>query len=372
MVYFLVPLRASELGVSLGVIGLLLGVKGLTETVLAVPLGAFIDRVGAKRAYLIGSIGVALAGLGFVLATSVVALFALQVALGATRPLAWVGGQSYVSGMRDGADRSYDTGRFSFAANVGQILTPLMAGLAVQFLGTRQAFLVVLVYGLVFFLVAVTLPDSGRSATRDSGGSGFRAAAHLLKLGDMQVVMLLTFTRLWLPSVWSSFLPLYLVSVGTAASIAGTAASSMAVVATLTSLLTGRIARLGRPAVVTAVALGIACLGVALTPAATGVPSVYLPAAMVGIGQGLSLPMLLVLVSAAAPAGQRSLALGLRSGVNQAAATAAPILIAPIIAIGGLVVGFTLAGGIGAICLAAAMVIEHSGRRRMRSTTTAD
>lgn len=364
LIFFLVPIRASELGVNLGLIGVLLGLKALTETALAVPLGSFIDRVGAKRAYLIGTIGMVAAGAGFMVASSVLALFLLQVVLGATRPLAWVGGQSYVSGMRSGADRSYDTGRFSFAANLGQILTPLLAGLAVQVWGARLAFLVLAVYGLAFFLVAVTLPDSGREgADAGAGGAGFRRAAALLRLSDIQVVMLLTFTRLWVPSVWTAFLPLYLVSVGTSAGIAGTAVSSMAVAATVTSLLTGRIAKLGRPSVLTAVALGISCVGVALTPLATGVPAVFAPAAMVGFGQGLSLPLLLVLVSAAAPKGQRSLALGLRSGVNQAAATAAPVLIAPIITLGGLGVGFAVAGGVGAAFLAAAMAIDHLGRR---------
>lgn len=362
MIYFLVPLRASEVGVNLGVIGLLLGAKALTETALGVPLGGFIDRVGPKRAYLIGCVGITLAGIGFMLATTVAALFVLQVVLGATRPLAWVGGQSYVSGMRSPADRGYDTGRFTFAASVGQMVTPLLAGFGVQYLGTRLAFVVVVGLGVSFFLTAVTLPDAGRSDSAPGGGNaGFRAAGRLLRLREIKVVLLLTFTRLWIPSVWSAFLPLYLVSVGTAASIAGTAASGMAVAGALTSLFAGRVARFGRPAIVTATALAISCAGVALTPLATGIPSVYLPAAMVGIGQGLSLPMLLVLVSVAVPASQRSLALGLRSGVNQAAATAAPIVIAPIIAVGSLGVGFAVAGGIGAASLVTAMIVELGG-----------
>lgn len=372
LIYFLVPLRAADLEVGFGVIGVLLGVKALTETALAIPLGSFIDRVGARRAFLAGTAGVAVAGACLMVAESLAALIVLQVLLGATRPLAWVGGQSYVSGMRSGADRSYDTGRFSFAASFSQIIAPLIAGSAFQYLGAGTAFVTLVLYGVVFFVVGIGLPDAGRRPRgAESTGTGLRAAARLLRSADMQVVMLLTFTRLWTPSAWNAFLPLFLISVGTPASIAGTAASCMALVATVTSLFAGRIARWGRASVVTAVGLGISCLGVALTPLAVDVPLVYLPAAMVGIGQGISLPMLLVLVSAAAPPGQRSLALGLRSGVNQGAATAAPLAIAPMVAIGGLGLGFPLAGAIGAAALVAAMVVELASSRKRAAASQA-
>ena len=363
LVYFLVPLRAAEMGASLQVIGLLLGTKALTETVLSVPLGALMDRAGTRRAFVLGTGGTFLVGLGLMAAPSLVSLFLLLAALGAVRPLGWVGAQSYVSGMRSEAERSYDTGRFSFSANLGQIVAPLVAGAAVELVGVRSAFAVVVLYGAVFLLLGLSLPETGRAqAPAPENGRSFGAALRLLRLRGMQVVMLLTFTRLWVPSVWSSFLPLYLVSVGTAASIAGSALSFMAVVATVTSLFAGRIARLGRPGLVTAGGLSFGCVGLALSPMFTAVPAVYLPAAMVGFSQGVSLPLLLVLVSAATPAGQRSLALGLRSSVNQAAATAAPVLIAPILAVAGLAVGFPVAAAVGGSFLVVALMRDRAWR----------
>lgn len=173
----------------------------------------------------------------------------------------------------------------------------------------------------------------------------------------MQLVLLLTFTRLWLPTIWVAFLPLFLVTQGASVGVAATAASSMALVATLTTLFTGRLARLGRPTTVTTVALGMSCLGVALTPLASGIPAVYLPAALVGIGQGISLPLLLVLVSEMAPPSQRNLALSLRTGISQAAAAAAPLVVTPIIGIGGLGMGFASASGVGALLLVGAVVL---------------
>lgn len=362
LMYFLVPLRAAELGVGIAVIGLLLGVEALTEMVVSVPLGGLIDRAGARRAYLAGTLGLALVGAGFMLVSSLALLFALQVAFGVARPLGWLGGQSYVAGMGSPARRSQDSGRFSFVANLGQIVAPVLAGAAVQVLGVQPAFAVVTLFGVAFFAVGLGLPDDRwRARSPRTSRATFRPAARLLALRGMQIVLLLTFTRLWLISMWSAFLPLYLVGTGTAPGVVGSVVSSMAVVATLTSLLTGRIARLGCATFVAAGGLAVSAAGVALAPVITTAPGLYLPAALVGVGMGLSLPMLLVLVATSAPPGQRSLALGLRASVNQGAATAAPVLVAPVIGVAGLAFGFPLAAVVGGLILLGAVTLEVTG-----------
>lgn len=365
LAYFLVPLRAQELEASLSVIGLLLAVKALTETLLSVPLGAFIDRVGPRRAFLLGYSATVAVGFGFMATSSVAALFVLQFAVGLVRPLGWVGGQSYVSAIRGGSHRSYDTGKFSFAANVGQIVAPSLAGVLASLAGTQRAFVAMVLYGVVFFCVALALPSTPRSTGGgpESAGS-LRNFLGLFRLPQIRAAMLLTFTRLWITSVWIPFYPLYLVSTGTSTAAAGIVISSMAVAATTTSLLTGRIARLGRATSVTAAGLGVGCAGIALSPLLSAMPLPYVAAMMVGFSQGLSLPMLITIVGDAAPPGQRGLALGLRSSVNQTAATAAPLVIAPVIALTGLTAGFAVAAALGASPLLPALAIAGRAARR--------
>jgi hypothetical protein len=67
--------------------------------------------------------------------------------------------------------------------------------------------------------------------------------------------------------------------------------------------------------------------------------------------------MLIALMSDAAPPDQRSLALSLRAGVNQASSTIAPVLIGPLMAVAGAALGFPVAAVIGAGFLAAAVVV---------------
>jgi hypothetical protein len=75
--------------------------------------------------------------------------------------------------------------------------------------------------------------------------------------------------------------------------------------------------------------------------------------------------MLLVLVSAAVTPEIRGLALGLRSSVNQAAAAAAPPLVAFVIGASTASIGFPLAGAVGAGLIGTAVlssrkvVVDH-------------
>jgi DHA1 family inner membrane transport protein len=368
MVQFLLPLRSVELGIGIGVIGLLLGVKALTEAVVSVPLGRLIDRVGTRRAFLAGTAAAGCVALGYTVATSIIALCLLQIALGLSRPLAWVAAQSHVSGMRDGAERAYDTGKMSFVANVGQIVGPLLVGIVAHAVDLRVAFLVLAGHSVLFFLVGLALPNLAATPTAVSDkGSSVRDARRMLTLPRMQVSMLLTFVRLWIPTAWTSFFPIYLVhEAGQSEAVAGTVVSAMAVMATLVSAFAGRIAKLGSAERVTAAALAIAAVGLGVAPFSAHGPAVYLSAVLVGVGHGVSLPMLIVLVSEAAPPGQRGLALGLRSSINQAASTLAPTVVAPLIGVTGLVVGFPIAGGIAAVVTMTAVIVAHA---RVGSTT---
>ena len=373
MVQFLLPLRAAELDIGIGVIGVLLGAKAFVEAFMSVPLGGFMDRVGTRKAYIIGTGASTVIALGYFFATSVAVLLLLQLLLGVVRPLGWVGAQSYVAGLRTGEERAQDTGRFSFSANIAQIVAPLLVGAAAQAFSVRSAFLVFAGYSALFFVLGLTLPDAGRHAV---GGKGqqrsFGQALGLLRLKGMQVAMLLTFARLWIPSTWTAFIPLFLVTSGISEGVAGSVVSAMAVVSTLVALFTGRIARLGRAEPLTAAALAVASAGLVVAPFLISVPWVYVSAAMVGIGQGLSLPMLITIVSNGAPPEQRGLALGLRSSVNQASAAIAPVTVASIIGAAGITVGFPVAGAVAGSILLAATVLDRTRNTRPVEHPTPD
>ena len=163
--------------------------------------------------------------------------------------------------------------------------------------------------------------------------------------------MFLTFARLWLTSAWASFFPLFLVTSGLSAAVAGSAVSAMSATSTVLALTAGPLSKRIRPAILTALALGIGAVGLAIGPFLPSVPWIYVSSLLMGVGQGLSLPLLIVIVSNAVPDRQRSQALSLRNSVNQGASTIAPSLIAPLMALFGVLVAFPTIGAIAGLSL---------------------
>jgi DHA1 family inner membrane transport protein len=367
---FLVPLRAVDLGVPLGWIGVLVGVRSIAETLLSVPLGRWMDRVGTRTAFIAGAAATATLGVGYYFANGVAVLFLLQLLIGASRPLGWVGGQSYVAGMSKGADRVRDAGRLSFVANVFQIITPLLAGIAVEGQSTRFAFLLIAGHGLFFLLIGLQVP---RLASEPKGGGGGEAPARartreLVAVPAIRAAMFLTFARLWLTSAFTAFFPLLLVTQGRSAAIAGTAVSVMSATSTVLALTAGPLSKRMSPPLLTAAALGVGALGLALGPVLTSMPSLYLSSVLMGVGQGLSLPLLIAIVSGAVPDHQRSQALSLRNSVNQGASSISPTLLAPLMASFGSLLAFPVVGGIAGVSLVLSVL---SARRSAARADTA-
>ena len=131
----------------------------------------------------------------------------------------------------------------------------------------------------------------------------------------------------------------------------------------------GRLAERLRVDTLAAIALSCGAVGLALAPVFDSLPLAYIVAFLVGIGNGISLPTLLVLVSRAVSADRRGLALGLRSGVNQLAAALAPILVAAVIGATAAAAGFVLAGGVAVGLIGTATFTSRKGRQDERVNT---
>ena len=363
MMTFLLPLRANDLGIDIAVIGLLLGIKGATEALVSVPVGGLVDRIGPRKAFIIGTASCTVLVAFYGVTDSIVTLFFLQAAVGAMRPMAWVGSQSFVSGLRQGADQARDTGRLSLIATGAQIIGPLLVGFAAQATDTGTAFFTLAAYCSLFVVLGLVIKKGSDAASKLARKRrGFAAGVQLLRIRGIRVVMFLTFARLWTTTAFVAFVPLLLVTSGVAEGSAATVVSAAAVVATLISSTSGKLAERMRVDSVAALSLSCGALGLALAPLLDSMPIAYLISVLVGIGNGLSLPTLLVLVSRAVSPDSRGLALGLRSSVNQLAAALAPILVAAVIGATAAASGFFLAAGVAAGFIGSATLTSRRDR----------
>lgn len=361
---FLVPLRARELGAGFDLIGVIMGAGALAAALTSIPCGAIIDRLGPRRSFLVGTTATALVSVLFALTTSVWTLLLLQPLHGVARNLGWVASQAYITAAaREAAERPRLTGRFALFGNVGKMAGPLLAGAAASLVGFQWAMLVPAAYALAFAVLGIGLretPSAGTlGAPRERRGTGLRAAARLTRLPGIQVALVLTSARLWISTVFSTFLPVFLVEQTVDPAVAGIVVAASGLVAAVMAPTAGVWGHRFGPQWATVLGLGFGALALVVTPLLVRPPVVFIPPALIGIAIGLSLPLLISIVTTAAPDDQRGVALGLRGTVNQAAGTAAPLAVGPLMSALGLGLGFVAGGGIGFVLLFTAIALHR-------------
>jgi MFS family permease len=365
-IYFLIPLRAHELGAGYQTIGLIAAAGTLAPGLMAVTLGALIDRIGPKRGFILGASAITAVSLVALLVTNYWWFLALQPFLGLSQTFGWLSSQGHITSLGTPAQRPMLTGRFSFSVNVGQMASPVLAGAVAQAIGLRWAFVGPAAYAAVFVALGCALidtrPDAGpKSRTAKSGG--LRSAIQLTTLRGIQVALLLTFARLWIATVFNTFVPVYLVGKGFSTGLAGTVVATASLVAAVMAPTTGYWTRRMCNERATMLGLGCGALSLLLVPHIAAVPVIYIAPILWGIALGTSLPLLISIVTSAAPADQRGVALGLRVSANKAAATGAPVLVGPLIAALGMALGFTVGGALALALLAGSRLLHRADRR---------
>jgi MFS family permease len=374
MVSLLIPLRAQHEGIPLELIGVLVGSAATIPALLSVTSGAIADRFGPKITYIISTLVCAIMSFGFVFATDFWSMMVLQLVLGMARSTAWVASQTYVSNIGAPSDRAGQMGKLSFASNAGTIAAPVLAGYTADLFGFQHAFIVVGATCLVFLTMGFLIPDvraRSTSARKADSTGGFGTALELMKVRGIQVALILTFVRLWNGNAWRAFFPLFLVSQGFSASLSGWVLSSNSIVSTCTALLAGPLSKKASPELVTAVALGLGSLGAAISPLVASVPWVFAPSILMGTGVGLSLPLLMAIMTEDTPPDQRGVALGLRMSANQVAQAAAPIAMGGMVTAVGTITAFAMSGVLMWVLLAGAIWVHIVDRRAKQTMATA-
>ncbi len=389
MINFLAPLRASELGASLFWIGIIVGVPAVGPAVFGFAIGALSDRLGARRTFQLATAGTVATTGAMALAGHWQVLLVLQVLHGPLRAAGWVSSQSYITALDDDpANRIRNTSRFAFVTASSRTAMPLVVAAVADWLGLRFAFVAVAAYSALYFLLALSLADRGPAApaeapegeaaartagsgtaadpARGGSGRGRRDAMDLLRTPGIQVVFLLSFARVWASSVLVAFYSLLLVDRGLSKTVAGLVVSANAGTAMVMTLLVTGLARAMSKQTLTALGLAAGAVGFALVPATAGSALAFVPAVLVGIGEGFSLPLLIAIVGEVAPARLQGMAIGMRIGVNQGAQFTASTLMGVVAGALGLAAGFPVAGAVTAAVLAAAMA-RHALSRPGRS-----
>ena len=137
----IMPTHARSVGASEGQIGAILASYGLTQLLFRLPLGLLSDRLRRKKLFaLVGSLLVALSGLGLALSRTPTALFIFR-ALSGCAATAWVTIAVLYNSQFSIEHAVRTSGQLNLLSAIGQILAMSTGGLLADRWGARSRFL---------------------------------------------------------------------------------------------------------------------------------------------------------------------------------------------------------------------------------------
>jgi DHA1 family multidrug resistance protein-like MFS transporter len=157
----LLPSFEEDLGLSKAQAGLLVGMYPIGLVVAALPVGLLAARVGVKRSALASLFVLAIASVAFGLVDSYGELLATRFLQGAAAVLCYASGLAWLVGIASRERRGEMIGLFSGAAAAGQVLGPVVGGVAVL-AGRAGAFASMAGFAVLLAIVGSLFPDPTR------------------------------------------------------------------------------------------------------------------------------------------------------------------------------------------------------------------
>jgi MFS family permease len=164
--YAVLPNQIKVAGISLAVVGVLLGANRLIRIPGNLLAGSFYDRAGRRRLFLIGlGLGV-VSTFSYSLAHGFWALLAGRLLWGVAWALINVGGYTMILDYSTSSDRGRMAGFYQLAFMLGLALSPVIGGLLTDALGFRPALRICAAVSAVGLAVALlSLPETRPTVT---------------------------------------------------------------------------------------------------------------------------------------------------------------------------------------------------------------
>jgi MFS family permease len=348
-----IALSALDLGASVAVASLVVAGVGIGQTLADIPAGTLTARVGERRAMLLATLLVSAALVVCVLATTVWVL-GLAIGLTGAAGAVWLlARQAYLTEAVAPHMRARALSTLGGVQRIGTFLGPFLGAGAMALGGTDAAYWTHIAAAAAGALLLLLVPDvtgrgSGASAPKIRVVDVVREHGPvLLRLGTaVSSVGVVRAARLAVIPIWGESLGL---SPATTALIFGLSSA----VDMLLFYPAGKVMdRYGRiwVAVPAMVLMG---LGLIAVPFTSGVGTFALAAALMGLGNGMSSGLVMVLGSDASPRVGRASFLGVFRLCADVGHGVGPLLLGGVTAVAGLATGVWVVGAAGLVGAAA-------------------
>jgi len=352
MTSVVVPLWLLLNGASPIVIGAALGCRHFLSMLLANHGGVLIDRLGPRRVLLVFGATASVVPLLYPLAPGVGAVIALQMLIGLSTALSWVGAQTLVG--RLGNDPVI-AGRLSLSVSLGGLISPALIGIAWDHLGPWGAFVFMALWGgglltAVWFLPKVSIDAEAPAAALQWRSLLPRFADYidvlrLFALPALAAVLILSMLNLAVAGIQSSFLIVYFDKIGLSGTLIGIVLSTESAAQAVGTLLSRPLLKVFRVSLLMIAGIALIVVSVIVTPLFASFLPLLLISAMRGSLGGIVQPLMINQVSRSVDSGSQGKAVGLRTTVNRVSHFTLPLVMGALVEVAGLEQSFFILGG---------------------------
>jgi len=361
--YAVLASQADVVGLSLAAVGIMLGANRLIRIPLNPLAGAFFDRFGRRRLFLLGMAIGTLSVAGFGIARGFWPFLLTRLGWGVAWTLINVGGMTMVLDISTPTDRGRLVGIYNIFMLLGLALGPLVGGALVDTLGFQPAMFICAGLGLLGLLIVVfALPETGRR-----GGSGPAAGAtqphvhispqdwlrrvrygilgnrHLRTTFSLYLITQLAGEGIVLSTVNLLLLQKFgeVVSLGTltlgVATVSGLILGLRSLLAGITGPVAGHLSDGGRgrrPIILASLALGM--ISFTLLAFADTLPAIVLGVVLSAVSGGAALASLAAQIGDQTKPGQEGITMGAYATAGDIGSTAGPFLAFTLVSLTGL------------------------------------
>jgi predicted MFS family arabinose efflux permease len=309
-----VTLGGIELGASAFTIGLLMAFFGLLPMVLSVPAGRVVDRIGTRKPMFWGLAVLSVAILAPALSWEVGALFLASTATGLGFMGINVAIQKLGGELGGPGARATNFGMLAVGYSISSFIGPLLVGPIIDFAGFRAAFvtLLLLPLGTAWWLSRVRFEERPRIANPSKESTEDRSVFDLLRDPALRKVYLSVgvVSAAW--DVHQFVVPIYGSSIGMSASAIGILLASYSAATFVIRVAVPWLARRVPewPLILSSHVVG--CVIYLLYPFTESLPLMMVLSFLLGMGLGVSQPIVLSLLHRLAPPDRTGEAVGLR------------------------------------------------------------
>lgn len=323
-----VSLTALQMGLSTFKVGTLVAVFAVLPMLFSVRAGRWVDRVGIVRPLVIGTSLVAIGtALPFISQTQA-ALLVASCCIGIGFMLHQVATQDLL-GHAEPTQRLRNFSFMSLALAGSGFSGPLIAGLAIDHLGTRVAFgllaLGPLLSGIGLYAMRHQLRAVDQQLTGSNKEAERRRVTELLAVPALRRILMVNTI---LSGAWDTHLfvvPIFGVAIGLSATTIGVILASFAAATFVIRLVLPLILRRVRSWTLVRVAMATAAIDFMLYPLFTDVSILIVLSFILGLALGCCQPSMLSLLHQHSPPGRAAEAVGLRMALINGSQVSLPL-----------------------------------------------